>query len=125
MLVADWDPFEGGAVAEAVVKGGGGDAAEEQEVVVAEFGFGVFIETHSVDSERDFGFGVFDLFEGVLGLTFVVDVEGHEFLCGGGEGGEVGRERDAGEFALEVRFQYETIKVETYLKVLDRSRWYL
>jgi len=33
------DPFEGGAVAEAVVEGGGGDAAQEQEVVVAEFGF--------------------------------------------------------------------------------------
>jgi hypothetical protein len=33
------DPFEGGAVAEAVVAGGCGDAAEEQEVVVAEFGF--------------------------------------------------------------------------------------
>ena len=33
------DPFEGGAVAEAVLEGGGGDATEEQEVVVAEFGF--------------------------------------------------------------------------------------
>ena len=33
------DPFEGGAVAEAVIEGGGGDAAQEQEVVVAEFGF--------------------------------------------------------------------------------------
>jgi hypothetical protein len=27
------DPFEGGAVAEAVVEGGGGDAAEEEKVV--------------------------------------------------------------------------------------------
>jgi hypothetical protein len=38
VLVADGDPFEGGAVAEAVVIGGGGDAAEEQEVVVAVLG---------------------------------------------------------------------------------------
>ena len=61
------DPFEGGAVAEAVVEGGGGDAAEEQEVVVAEFGF-VFGELHTVDAEADLGLGVFDLFEGVLWL---------------------------------------------------------
>ena len=33
------DPFEGGAVAEAVVEGSGWDAAEGEEVVVAEFGF--------------------------------------------------------------------------------------
>ena len=33
------DPFEGGAVAEAVVVGGGGNAAQQQEVVVAKFGF--------------------------------------------------------------------------------------
>jgi hypothetical protein len=39
VLVADDDPFEGGAVAKAVVVSGGGDAAQEQEVVVAEFGF--------------------------------------------------------------------------------------
>ena len=38
--------------------GGGGDAAQGEEVVVAEFGF-VFGELHAVDSERDFGFGVF------------------------------------------------------------------
>ena len=95
------DPFEGGAVAEAVVEGGGGDAAEEQEVVVAEFGF-VFGELHTVDAEGDFGFGVFDLFEGVLGLLLVVDVKFHEALAGGGEGVDVGRKRDAGEFVLEV-----------------------
>ena len=95
------DPFEGGAVAEAVVEGGGGDAAQEQEVVVAEFGF-VFGELHPVDAEADFGFGVFDLFEGILGLLLVVDVKFHEALAGGGEGVDVGRKRDAGEFALEV-----------------------
>ena len=67
----------------------------------------------------------FDLFEGVLGLLLVVDVEFHEALAGGGEGMEVGWEGDAGEFALEVGFQYETIKVSTYQKALDRSRWYL
>jgi hypothetical protein len=38
VLVADGDPFEGGAVAEAVVECGG-DAAQEEEVDVAEFGF--------------------------------------------------------------------------------------
>jgi hypothetical protein len=39
------DPFEGGAVAEAVVEGGGWDAAEGEGFVVAEFGF-VFAEGH-------------------------------------------------------------------------------
>ena len=94
-------PFEAGAVAEAVVVGGGGDAAQEQEVVVAEFGL-VFGELHAVDAEGDFGGRVFDLFEGVLGLLLVVDVEFHEALSGGGEGVEVGRVGDAGKFALEV-----------------------
>jgi len=100
VLVVDWDPFEGGAVAEAVVVGGG-DAAEEQEVVVAEFGF-VFGELHAVDAEADFGLGVFNLFERVLGLLLVVDVDFHEALAGSGEGVEVGRVGDAGKFALEV-----------------------
>ena len=95
------DPFEGGAVAEAVVEGGGWDAAQGEEVVVAEFGF-VFREPHALDAEGDFGFGVFDLFEEVFGLLFVVDVEFHEALAGGGEGVEVRREGDAGELALEV-----------------------
>ena len=31
-----WDPFEGGAVAKAVVEGGGWDAAEGEGFVVAE-----------------------------------------------------------------------------------------
>ena len=100
-LVLVDDPFEGGAVAEAVVVGGGGDAAQEQEVVAAEFGL-VFGELHALDAEGDFGGRGFDLFEGVLGLLLVVDVEFHEALAGGGEGVEVGRERDAREFALEV-----------------------
>ena len=100
-LVLVDDPFDGGAVAEAVVVGGGGDAAQGEEVVVAEFGF-VFGELHTLDSEGDFGLGVFDLFEGVFGLLFVVDVEFHEALAGGGEGVEVGWEGDVGEFTLEV-----------------------
>ena len=56
------------------------------------------------DAEGDFDFfvGVLDLFKRVLGLLFVVDVEVHEAGSGGGEGVEVGREGDAGEFALEV-----------------------
>jgi hypothetical protein len=43
-----------------------------------------------------------DLFERVLGLLLVVDVEFHQALAGGGEGGEIGREGDAREFALQV-----------------------
>ncbi len=46
--------------------------------------------------------GLLDLFEGVFGLLLVVDVEFHEALACGGEGLDVGREGDAGEFALEV-----------------------
>jgi hypothetical protein len=44
-----------------------------------------------------------DLFEGVFGLLLVVDVEFPEALACGGEGVEIGRELDAGKFALEVR----------------------
>jgi len=43
------DPFEGGAVAEAVVEGGW-DAAEGEGFVVAEFGL-VFAERHLFDAE--------------------------------------------------------------------------
>jgi hypothetical protein len=50
------DPFEGGAVAEAVVEGSGGDAAQQKEVVVAQFGF-VFGELHLLDAEGHFGGG--------------------------------------------------------------------
>ena len=40
--------------------------------------------------------------EGVFGLAFVGDVDLGEAGAGVGEGAEVGREGDAGEFALEV-----------------------
>ena len=40
------------------------------------------------------------MFERVFGLLFVVDVEFHQALAGSGEGVEVRRERDAGEFRL-------------------------
>ena len=93
------DPFEGGAVAEAVVEGGGWDAAEGEGFVVAEFGF-IFREGHLFDAEGPGLAGLFDLFEGVFGLLLVVDVEFHEALACGGEGAEVGREGDAREFAL-------------------------
>ncbi len=56
------DPFEGGAVAEAVVEGGGWDAAEGEGFVVAEFGL-VFAERHLFDAE-----GPGD-FEGIVALT--------------------------------------------------------
>jgi len=78
VLIADWHPFEGGTVAEAVVEGGGGDAAQGEEVVVAEFGLVFRVQAHLLDAEGDFGFGVFDLVERVFGLLFVVDVEFHE-----------------------------------------------
>lgn len=94
-------PFEGGAVAEAVVEGFGWDAAQGEEVVVAELGL-VFRELHALDPVGDFGCRMFDLFELIGLLFFVVDVEFHEALYGGGEGVEVGWEGDAGEFALEV-----------------------
>src|SRR5713226_675406 len=44
------DPFEGGAVAEAVVEGGGRDAAEGEGFVVAEFGL-VFAEGYLFDTQ--------------------------------------------------------------------------
>jgi len=102
VLIADWHPFEGGTVAEAVVEGGGGDAAQGEEVVAAELGFVFGIEPHLLDAEGYFGFGVFDLFEREFGLFFVVDVDFHEALACGGEGVDVGREGDAWKFALEV-----------------------
>lgn len=96
------DPFQGGAVAEAVVEDGGRDAAQGKEVVVAEFGLVFGFEAHLFDAEGDLGSVGFDLFELVGRLLLVVDVEFHEALAGGGEGVEVGWEGDAGEFALEV-----------------------
>jgi hypothetical protein len=39
VLVVNWDPFKGGAVAEAVVECSCGDATKEEEVVVSELGF--------------------------------------------------------------------------------------
>jgi hypothetical protein len=92
-------PFEGGAVAEAVVEGGGWDAAEGEGFVVAEFGL-VFAEGHPFYAEGPGLAGLFDLFEGVLRLLLVVDVEFHEALACVGKGLDVGREGDAGEFAL-------------------------
>lgn len=47
------DPLEGGAIAEAVVKGSGWDAAQGKEGVVAEVGL-VFRELHAVYAEGDF-----------------------------------------------------------------------
>lgn len=65
-------PFQGRAVAEAIVKRGGGDTAQEQEVIVAKFGL-VFGELHLFDTRVQFGFGIFDLFQRVFGLLLVVD----------------------------------------------------
>ncbi len=88
------DPFEGGAVAEALVEGGGGDAAQQQEVVIAELDL-VFGELHLLHAEADLGLGVFDLLQFVLLLFLIVDVEFHETLAGGCEGVDVGWERNA------------------------------
>ena len=95
------DPVEGGAVAEAVVEDGGRDAAEGEGFVVAELGL-VFGEGHLLDAQGPGLAGLLDLFEGVFRLLLVVDVEFHEALACRGEGGDVGWEGDAGEFALEV-----------------------
>ncbi len=95
------DPFEGGAVAEALVEGGPGDAAQELGVNVAELDL-VFGELHLLHAEGALGLGIFDVLQRVFGLLFVVDVEFHEAFASGGEGVEVGWEGDAGEFALEV-----------------------
>jgi hypothetical protein len=61
-LVLVDDPFDGGAIAEAVVEGGGGDPAEEEEVVVAEFGF-VFRELHLFDADMTSHLGSLICFE--------------------------------------------------------------
>ena len=85
-LVLVDDPFEGGAVAEAVVVRGEWDPAQGEEVVVAELGLIFGVELHVFDAEGDVGLGVFDLLKFVLGLLLVVDVEFHEALACGGEG---------------------------------------
>jgi hypothetical protein len=65
------DPFEGGAVAEAVVEGGGWDAAEGEGFAVAEFGL-VFAEGHPFDTECP---GLAGLLGGVLGFTLTQEEE--------------------------------------------------
>ncbi len=47
------DPFEGGAIAEALVKDGGRDTAQGEEVVVADFGFVAGSSAHGVLLWRD------------------------------------------------------------------------
>ena len=95
------DPFEGGAVAEAVVEGFGRDAVEGEEAVVGELG-PVFGEAHLFDAPVEGGVGGLDLGERVLGLVFVVHVDVGEAGAGCGEGAEVGGEGDAGQLAFEV-----------------------
>jgi hypothetical protein len=45
---------------------------------------------------------LFDLFEGVFGLVFVVDVEFHEALACGGEGVKIGWEGMRGSSRLRL-----------------------
>ena len=72
------DPFEGGAVAEAVVEGGGGDAVEGEEVVVAKLGFVFGVQPHLFYAEGDHGLRVFYMFQQILSLLLAVDVEVQE-----------------------------------------------
>ena len=95
------DPFEGGAVAEAVVEGCDGDAVQSEEAVVGDLRL-VFGEAHFFDAPVEGGVGGFELREGVFGLVFVGNVDLGEAGTGVGEGAEVGREGDAGEFAFEI-----------------------
>ena len=87
------DPLEGGAVAEAILKGGERDATQGEEVVVPELGAVFRVEAHALDAKGDLSLRIFDLLELVLGLLLVVDVEIHEALAGGGRrrGSRVGR----------------------------------
>lgn len=101
------DPFEGRAVAEAVVKCGGGNAAEFEEVVVGGLGL-VFGEPHALDAEGDFGFRVFELFERITGLLLVVGTEFHQALPGGDEGVGVGWKRDAWQFCFSLLYCSES-----------------
>ena len=100
MILVD-DPFEGGAVAEAVVEGFGRDVGEGQGVVGAER-FLVFGELHLFDAIGERHVGRFDPFERPLFELLVVEVELSELFAGFGESGEVGGDGDAGQFALQV-----------------------
>jgi len=68
------DPFEGGAVAEAVVLGFFRDAAEGKELVVDECRF-VFAQLHFGDAVVEFLSLLFHFRELVFGLLFVVDMD--------------------------------------------------
>ena len=79
------DPFEGGAIAEAVIISLRRDAAEREPIVVEEGGL-VFAEAHFFHAPT-YGFSSFlCLLELVLELLLVVDVNFAEALAGFGEG---------------------------------------
>lgn len=73
-LVLVNDPFEGGAIAEAVFVGFRRNGFKGEPVVVEECGL-VLGEAHFSEAPADLLAGFFDAFERVFGLLFVVDVE--------------------------------------------------
>ena len=95
------DPIEGAAVAEAVAKNFGRDFGECERVVDLELGL-VFGEPHFLDVVGEGHALGFDPLERPGFELFVSEVEFGQLLAGFGEGFEVRRERDAGEFAFEV-----------------------
>ena len=94
-------PFEGGAVAKAVVEHFAGDAIQGEEAVVAQLRL-VFGEAHLFDAPVERHIRRFDLCKREFQLLLIADVELGEAGAGGGKGAEVGGEGDAGQLALEV-----------------------
>src|SRR5205085_10163013 len=82
------DPFQRGAVAEAIGKGFCGDAFEGEEVVIDD-GASVFRETHTLDAPAKLRLIVFDAHKRVLRLRLVVDVQVCEAFTCTDEGTEV------------------------------------
>ena len=74
-LVLVNDPFEGGAVAEAVFIAFERNALEGESVVVKEDGFVFVREAHFGDAVVELGGGLPEFFEREFGLLFVVDVD--------------------------------------------------
>lgn len=75
------DPFEGGAVAEAVLVGFFWNSRQRKKAVVDERSF-VFAQFHFLNVVVEFFSGFFSFRERVFGLVFVVDVNFGEALAG-------------------------------------------
>src|SRR5208282_3694430 len=95
------DPFECGAIAEAIVVGFFRDSGEREELVVDERGF-VFAEPHFGNVPVQLFSSLLGFGERILELLLVVDVYVRQPLAGFRETSETVYERDAGELAAEV-----------------------